>query len=101
MNNVYLKPRRVDDKAVLIRDPQTGKPLDAAGEWKPLNQFWSRRLAQGDVVDGTAAQTKKQAAAPTPPAAESEAAPKAEPAQPAAASFEPGPSLRSAPASKK
>jgi len=96
MNNVFLKPRQVDGQPVLVRDPQSGKPLDAGGEWKPLTQFWSRRLAQGDVVDGTAEQNKKQAAASAAAAQALEPPPPPSPAAPA--SFEPGPSLRTAPA---
>lgn len=44
MENVYLKPAPADGGGVvLVRDPASLKPLDAAGEWKPGNQYWTRR----------------------------------------------------------
>lgn len=34
-----------------VRDPKTMKNLDPAGETKPRNGFWLRRLACGDVTE--------------------------------------------------
>ena len=34
-----------------IRDPETLRPLSEAGEIKPLNAYWLRRLAEGDVIE--------------------------------------------------
>ena len=34
-----------------VRDPVTRLPLDPAGEEKPLDDFWRRRLADRDVID--------------------------------------------------
>jgi Protein of unknown function (DUF2635) len=72
MDNVFVRPRVVDGKPVLVRDPGTKKPLDVAGEWKTKSQFWVRRIRDGDVVDATAAQAASQkapATAASPPAA--------------------------------
>jgi hypothetical protein len=60
--NVFIKPRLIDDKPALVRDPTNGKPLLANGEWKTKSQFWVRRIMQGDVIDETAAQTERQKA---------------------------------------
>lgn len=46
MQNVFLKPAVAD---AVVRDPDTGKPLDAAGEWKELSPYWSRRIRDLDV----------------------------------------------------
>lgn len=42
-----------------VRDPATGEPLPAKGAnfTLPLNPFWSRRLADADVVE-VAAKSK-------------------------------------------
>jgi hypothetical protein len=44
---VRLLPARPD---VTVRDPITREPLAAAGEAKPLDTYWSRRLVDGDVM---------------------------------------------------
>ncbi|MFG6462263.1 DUF2635 domain-containing protein [Roseateles sp. DXS20W] len=44
---VHLIPARPD---VTVRDPITREPLPAAGELKPLNTYWSRRLVDQDVM---------------------------------------------------
>ena len=80
MQNVYVKPR-VDPPgaAVIIPDPAAGgRALTAEGDWKPLDQFWTRRLRDNDVEVATppaiaapasAAQVNGTAqAAPTAPA---------------------------------
>ncbi|WP_316234969.1 MULTISPECIES: DUF2635 domain-containing protein [unclassified Bradyrhizobium] len=55
MKNVFVKPARdADGNPMLVRDPQTMTPLDPAGEWKPLSQFWSRRLRDADVIEAAA-----------------------------------------------
>jgi hypothetical protein len=46
-NQIFLAPAR---PGLIVRDPETGKPLDAAGEYKPVNPYWKRRLAGGDVI---------------------------------------------------
>ena len=35
----------------LVLDPITHKKLDDAGEWKPWNVHWSRKITHGDVVE--------------------------------------------------
>lgn len=47
MEQVYLKPGRA---GLVVRDPDSGKPLAAEGERKPLSLFWRRRMKQGDAV---------------------------------------------------
>lgn len=48
-----------------VRHPD-GKLLDVAGEPVPLNTYWSRRLASGDVIEVLAAQiAPAQLAAPS------------------------------------
>lgn len=34
---------------LVVRDPITRQPLAAAGEPKPLDTYWARRLRDGDV----------------------------------------------------
>lgn len=45
METATLVPR----EGLIVRDPTTGKALDAAGEKKPLSSYWRRRLSDGDV----------------------------------------------------
>lgn len=33
----------------VVRDPVTGKPLDAGGEYKPASMHWRRTRAEGAV----------------------------------------------------
>ena len=35
---------------LVVRDPITRQPLAADGELKPLDTYWCRRLADGDVT---------------------------------------------------
>jgi hypothetical protein len=58
MRNVFVKPAVAGN---IIRDPGTKIALKADGDWKPANQFWLRRIAQGDVVEATVDQKKLQA----------------------------------------
>ncbi|ABQ38496.1 DUF2635 domain-containing protein [Bradyrhizobium sp. BTAi1] len=79
MENVYLKPAPADGGGVvLVRDPASLKPLDAAGEWKPGNQYWTRRIRDKDVVVSSPPAATAVASAP--------AAPAPAPAEPIAAS---------------
>lgn len=93
--NVFIKPRLIDDKPAIVRDPDTRIALKAEGEWKLKNQFWTRRILQGDVVD----ETEKQLAAQKAPAkaqAKSAAPSQETPtAAPAATSAEPVPAAKS------
>ncbi|GAA4258943.1 DUF2635 domain-containing protein [Azospirillum formosense] len=43
---MYVKPK----PGALVRDPETREPLPAEGAEVPENQYWMRRLADGDVV---------------------------------------------------
>jgi len=47
MNTIKIKPA----KGMLVRDPQTGRPLDAKGETKPRSSYWLRRLCDDDVQE--------------------------------------------------
>ncbi|WP_410051570.1 DUF2635 domain-containing protein [Bradyrhizobium sp. SZCCHNR3013] len=52
MDNIFLKPALREAGGVArVRDPQTGAPLAADGEWKARSQYWTRRLRDGDVVE--------------------------------------------------
>lgn len=55
-----LRPAHAD---VVVRDPVTMLPLADDGEAKPLDGYWARRLADGDVVEIAPPPTPKQAAA--------------------------------------
>ncbi|MGJ4971022.1 DUF2635 domain-containing protein [Bradyrhizobium sp. HKCCYLRH1073] len=52
MDNIFLEPALLAaGGVVLVRDPQTGVPLAASGEWKARSPYWVRRLRDGDVVE--------------------------------------------------
>lgn len=42
-----LRPSR---EGLIVRDPVTLKPLNPAGELKPLSTYWLRRLRDGSAV---------------------------------------------------
>lgn len=46
--DIKIKPAKPD---LIVRDPDTGKPLPAAGDIKPKNSYWLRRLRDSDVVE--------------------------------------------------
>ncbi|MGF1842260.1 DUF2635 domain-containing protein [Vibrio clamense] len=48
MQTFKIKPKT---KGLLVKDPETFKPLKATGEEKPRNAYWLRRLSAGDVVE--------------------------------------------------
>ncbi|WP_410051415.1 DUF2635 domain-containing protein [Bradyrhizobium sp. SZCCHNR3003] len=49
---MFLRPAPCDAGGVVrVRDPQTGAPLAASGEWKTRSQYWTRRLRDGDVIE--------------------------------------------------
>lgn len=55
MSNRFLKPAKdAEGRVLLVRDPVTMKPLDAAGEWKAVAPFWTRRERDKEVIDATA-----------------------------------------------
>lgn len=45
---MYLKPA----EGRIVADPDRGDELPAAGRDVPLTQYWQRRIADGDVVEG-------------------------------------------------
>lgn len=55
MSNLFIKPASIAIEGVqmvaLVRDPETGKPLAAEGEWKVKSQFWNRRIRDRDVIE--------------------------------------------------
>jgi hypothetical protein len=59
----FIKPARDN---VMVRDPVTRKPLADAGELKPRNSYWHRRLRDGDVIE-TADKKNMLKAVPTKP----------------------------------
>lgn len=90
MDNVFVRPRLIDGQPAVLPDPQTGVPLAAAGEWKPRNAFWLRRIAQRDVIEG-----KPDAVPASPaPAPAAQVKPTAA-AKPAATKATPSPSAKS------
>lgn len=55
---VMMYPR----PGVRVKDPITLKPLAEEGEMKAKNQYWLRRIKDGDVLLGKPATAKKPAA---------------------------------------
>lgn len=47
---VFLKPAKA---GLIVRDPDTGKPLAEDGEVKTRSTYWIRRIKQGDVTAAT------------------------------------------------
>jgi hypothetical protein len=43
---IHIKPKL----GLIVRDPVTYRPLAVDGEDKPRDQYWMRRLRDGDVV---------------------------------------------------
>lgn len=60
MEKVFATPK----EGVLVRHPDTGKPLAASGEAVERNSYWLRRERDGDVKLGPV--PKAPAAAETP-----------------------------------
>ncbi|WP_207458653.1 DUF2635 domain-containing protein [Azospirillum sp. SYSU D00513] len=54
---MFVKPAA----GLLVRDPVNREPLPAEGREVPDDQFWHRRLADGDVVLAKPPATKKEA----------------------------------------
>ncbi|WP_410051527.1 DUF2635 domain-containing protein [Bradyrhizobium sp. SZCCHNR2035] len=62
MGNIFLKPAPLAaDGVVRVRDPQTGVPLAANGEWKARSQYWTRRIRDGDVIEVQEAEVEPTA----------------------------------------
>lgn len=57
MDTATLVPR----EGLIVRDPQTGNPLDPEGEEKPLSPYWLRRLADGDAAKKKKTTTRRAA----------------------------------------
>lgn len=55
MSNLFLKPCLIDGAPAVVRDPHTLVPLAAGGENKADNDYWRRRLRDGDVVEANPA----------------------------------------------
>lgn len=60
MDDFVIKPSQ---EGLVVRDPHTGKPLDANGETKPQSSYWLRRKAEGDIVIIAAEQSTNSEAA--------------------------------------
>ena len=56
MKMLHVKPARLDDKPMVIRDPATGQPMPPHGKSVPASPFWTTALRVGDVVRTTAAE---------------------------------------------
>ncbi|EGF92423.1 hypothetical protein ABI_08590 [Asticcacaulis biprosthecium C19] len=64
MARLFYRPAAVDAKSKDLRvvpDPATGQALPATGGWVDDSPYWARRRADEDVIDDTAAQTKREA----------------------------------------
>lgn len=48
MEKITIKPARA---GLIVRDPVTCEPLPAEGAEKPRDQYWLRRLRDGDVIE--------------------------------------------------
>ena len=46
MREFKVKPK----KGLLVRDPNTREPLKSAGEIKPRNTYWLRRIKEGSAL---------------------------------------------------
>ena len=55
----FIRPAK---PGLIVRDPVSGSPLPEAGAEKPCNQYWLRRLKDGEVVKATAPAGKKKSA---------------------------------------
>lgn len=65
MTNAFLKPAQLaGDEVALVRDPETMIPLAAAGEWKTISPFWTRRIRDKEVIDATLSSAAIVAATP-------------------------------------
>lgn len=56
MEKQYVMPA----PGLKVRDPQTRRHIADVGQWVPLDQFWLRRLADGDVVAATEPATPEE-----------------------------------------
>lgn len=50
MADIFLKPGQ---PGLIVRDPVTGTPLKADGEYKPRDTYWIRRIKDKDVIEAT------------------------------------------------
>jgi len=57
VKQIQIQPAR---SGLVVRDPSTAKALPAAGETKPRNSYWLRRLRDGDVVEVAAAKKSRR-----------------------------------------
>ena len=57
MQTFKIKPKV---KGQIVRDPITYKALKPAGEVKPRNSYWLRRVSDGDVIEVSTVTEKKE-----------------------------------------
>lgn len=57
MRTIKVKP---SNKDLVVRDPETRQPLKAAGETKPRNTYWLRRIKDKSVVEVKAKPSKQE-----------------------------------------
>lgn len=69
MQTAYVRPALdADGKPVLVRQPDRGwLPLPPDGEWVTLDEYWSRRIRDVDVVEGEPPLPAAEAEPPSPP----------------------------------
>ncbi|WP_375751605.1 DUF2635 domain-containing protein [Vibrio sp. HN007] len=56
MKTIKVKPK----KGLMVRDPETREPLKSAGEEKPRNTYWLRRIKDESVVEVKASSTTQK-----------------------------------------
>jgi hypothetical protein len=67
MQTVYVRPAtNADGNSMLVRQPDRGwMPLPPDGEWVLLDEYWARRLRDGDVVEAEPPFAEDKAPAPS------------------------------------
>jgi hypothetical protein len=53
---MFVKPKA----GVVVRDPVTREPLPASGREVPENDYWMRRLRDGDIETAAPARASKE-----------------------------------------
>lgn len=68
MQTAYVRPALdAEGKPMLVRQPDRGwLPLPPEGEWVILDEYWSRRIRDQDVIEGEPPALAE--AEPNPPA---------------------------------
>lgn len=60
MQTFEIKPAVKGKLVKMVRDPVTYEALKVAGEIKPRNSYWLRRIKEGDVIEASTAVQKEE-----------------------------------------